>query len=247
MADGAHRFFPDTAHAIQPLGNEGILVLADSGIWLHDADTLERLARLVEPPVGSMAVSSDASLLAFSRHPRDLSEDAYKAYETWVEIEIVSVPDLSPVARISRVRPPFRMEFSDDRRWLSAVSLGDDVMLADLESGTRWRYEVPDPVYDGQPLPGYPGYLAFVDSDDDFRVYRMEDGVEVFRDHRSANLWALSVDSESGNVWVGGDDNDVHLLRMSTTGADGPQFVDDGLIAALDDNVRAAACCIGGT
>jgi hypothetical protein len=237
---GALRAVFHQATSSAPLGEGTFVVAANTGLWLHDTQTMERRARLAPGPILDVAASPDGARIAFVAGGTDL--------------RVVSYPALATLVR-ARVDEPCRMRFSDDGARLALASQRDTVTLVDIGSGKVTVHDTGEDVNDVFPMPD-PDEVAYASDDDDFAIVDVSVGRKVwsstsyFDRYLSAHPFmtrrdqlAVAFDPVTGTLLGGGDDNKL----WRAVDARGPSKKPVIAPVELDSNVVEIGCCTGKT
>ena len=129
LASGSPRFIVHAAKSAVPLGKQWILVEATTGVWLHEAATLVKRARLARPPIAGLAAAADGRSFAFAAGRPGAP----------VEIVVVSFPELEVKARAPGVPAPRRMRFTPDGERVVVVPAAGAAAFVDVASGAVER------------------------------------------------------------------------------------------------------------
>ena len=233
MLDGFQLHSADVAAPL--LDGAWILVAANSGLWLHEGETLVRRARLAPPPIKAMAASPKGDRYA------------------WVDgaggLTMAAFPSLKTIARVAEVDTPAKMRFSPEGDRVVIGSHSDYVTVYNDKGDTVFRYDENTDVNDAILLPGGKE-VAFVSDSDDAYVYDIATGRELFdsaglyKDHagrhapyptRDQN--AIAYHAPSGELLSGGEDDRIwRYLRFRD---DNPKSASVELSGNIDDLV----CC----
>lgn len=238
--DGMRRFVMHDATSAAPVGGAWILVSANTGLWLHEADTLARRARLVAPPVGAMAASPNGKLFAFVTGSSPYT------------LRITSFPELTSVRTLANIDEPHRVRFSPDgARVVLASTAEETVTMVDVATGRVLRHDAGDDVNDAIAMADRASDVAFVTDSDDTFVYDMEarrqifDSAPLYRAYGGQFAYmtrdqnTVAQDPATGDLFSGGDDNKVWRF----TGYRTPSPASAPL--EFDGNVEDILCCRG--
>ena len=241
VVDGSEgaTFVVDYANQVVPIGDTPhFLVGARTGLWLHQNEGLLRLARLLPPPIGPIAVSPDGRLLAVSPHPFEQGRSFDGVREVpEVELQLYELPSLRQVGSVVRTSTPYRMRFSSGGEFLATASWDGTVTLVDFTGDQVQEHRTGDAITDVLPLSTYPHQVLATDFDDDFWIYDFSSSEIVFFQHyRSDQMVAVAGPNEEFLV-VGGDNNTITTVHHTANGWERANT------ARSDGNARSAACC----
>jgi dipeptidyl aminopeptidase/acylaminoacyl peptidase len=199
-----------------------VLVHASTGLWLHEAKTLARGARLVPAPIAAMAVADDGKAFA------------YVACKKHCDLSIVTFPRLERV-HTARVDKPRRIRFSPDgSRVVVATDAKEEIQIVDVAKGKLVRIRHGEDINDAVAPGGHPDHVAIADDGDDAVVYDTRDKREMFnsaplitafitdgaREPELAKLVtpqrdqnAIAYDPKSDTLYTGGEDNKIWRFR----------------------------------
>lgn len=237
--DGGLTFVVDFANQVVPIGDTPhFLVGAKTGLWLHQNENLSRLARLLPPPVGPIAVSPDGRLLAVSPYPFEQGRSFDGVREVpEVEVRLYELPSMRQVGRVLRTSTPYRMRFSSGGDFLATGSWDGMVTLIDFGQGEVLEERTGDAITDIIPLSIFPKQVLYTDFDDDISIHDFTTDERVFFHHyRSDQMVAVAGPNEEFLV-VGGDNNTISTIHHTANGWELAKT------ASTDGNARSAACC----
>ncbi|MDI1483907.1 hypothetical protein [Polyangium sp. y55x31] len=110
-----------------------LLVQADSGLWLLEAQTLARRARLRTGALSAVAVSADGRRIAYAESTPRPAPDSPSEADKQAELVVLEFPSLVEVHR-SRVVKPAQIRFSHDARAVAAAA-GNGATVIPLDGG----------------------------------------------------------------------------------------------------------------
>ncbi|MDI1478861.1 hypothetical protein [Polyangium sp. y55x31] len=116
---------------------EWILVQADSGLWLLEAKSLARRARLRTGAVSAVAVSTDGRRIAYAEYTPQPDEDGLREGEEPAELVVLEFPSLLEVHR-SRVMKPVEVRFSPDARTVASAAKNGATVVPLDGRGAPW-------------------------------------------------------------------------------------------------------------
>lgn len=224
------------------LGSDWVVVLANTGLWLHEADSLARRARLAPPPLEQMAASPDGRAFAYATAGRPY------------RLRIASFPELRLLVPGVEIDEPRRIRFSPDgRRVITASNAEETVTVIDVATGRAVVHDTGDDVNDAVVLPDRPFEVAWSGDSDEAYVYDMAAGRQRFRSgplHRPAagkgyvarDQNAVAFDPATGDLFSGGDDNKVWRFEGYRTAEPSAHASPD-----FAGNVEDLACCRKGS
>ncbi len=210
--DGSFR--PHTPIAVASVGKSGglgewLLVLAESGLFLVEGDTLAVRARLFASASGDVAASPDGASFAFGAcEPAPSGSGKERC-----GVDVRAFPDLRRI-RFAETDAPSRLRWSSDGSELAIASREEaSVTVVGIATGKveRWASTgaVNDACFVGTDA------IAYGDDDDTTRVLDRASG-RVLLDHlaiighrvrRDQNT--VAYDPAHDRLWTGGNDNDV--------------------------------------
>jgi hypothetical protein len=231
------RLMPHRVHAFDVIPDKSLVLAAgDSGLWVHDASSLARLARIVARRIVDVTVSEDGKRFAYITQDRD-PEDSKRT------LVIVEVSSLAVLRSFEGV-PEGRMHLADDGHAvvLAAQDLG--IRLYD-DGGMTREWVANDTVRDAVIVPGTQMMVAYVGHDNYVGFHDMASGAEVLASRRGAfvtrrDLESVRIHASSRRTFAGGADNELHVYEgMMRSDARELAHV------RLDGNVVDVACCSG--
>ena len=229
--DAKNHFEPESVHDVAVDG-PFVMVAANSGLWVHDAENLVRRGRLFAGPVGHVAVSRDLESLAFTaiaaKGPADL----------WV----ISLPSLEARWHV-KAEEVRRLRFSDSGDQLF-IAAGDDVLVLPLATGQAARMPVGSAVNDVCAVPGRSDLVTAAHNGDSVDILTIPSAMPVIRTEamiRERGLEVFTRDQQActfltkGPVLFGGGDDNM-VWRVTDPLGNKPRI---SRAAELDGNVVA--------
>lgn len=231
------RWMPHRVHAFDAIHAKSLLlVAADSGLWVHDALSLARMARIVPRRVVDVSVSEDGARFAYITQDRE-PDDAPRT------LVLVDVATLGVVRTFEGV-PVGRMHVADDGTSVVIAAQDLGVKLY-ADSGTTYAFTANDTVRDAVVVPGTRTRIAYVGHDNYVGFHDMATGAEVAPSRAGAfvtrrDLESVRIHAASGRTFAGGADNELHVYE-GLTGANAREVAH----VRIDGNVVDVACCSG--
>ncbi len=153
----AGTFVQHRAHSVASLGKDWMLVVANTGVWLHEARTMARRVQLISPPVDEVATSPDGGLIAYTQPSGRLA--------------VLTFPALKQIFT-TNVDRAHRVRFSSDGKHLALASRAEDsATWIDLQTKNTRRLSAGDDVNDAVMISDHPGWIAFADDGDELEIY----------------------------------------------------------------------------
>lgn len=122
-AGGTRGFGRHTALAVHPLADpEWILVHAESGLWLVEARTLVRRARLRTGLVSACGVANDGRAIAFAEGKQTENGRLGSVAVEAQELVVLAFPSLDPIGRYPLPKPAHEIRFGADGRTVSSAA-----------------------------------------------------------------------------------------------------------------------------
>ena len=219
--DGSTSFRTHRPFAAAPVGEgDWFLVLADSGIWLLESETMAVRARVVAYGTGDLAASADGKRFAYGRC------DATGCF-----VEIRAFPGME-IAWSMPAHEPSRLRFSPDGTLLAAASArGDSATVMNIEKKTAARLQAGNDVNDALVLSAEKKWIAYGTDSDVAVIQNWETEAFIFstqaammaRTKRGFDQNAMAYDPKKDEWLVGGNDDVVWRFGGISTGA--PYYV----------------------
>ncbi len=221
-------------------GTPFVLAAGDAGLYLHDAATMTRLARLHDARASAVAVSPSGAVAAvLLERPRIAGGDA-----TRHTLVVFDARTLEVLAEVDRA-PGGRLRFAPDGARLVLASPERAVWVFDVEARSVTRFAMEDPVADAAFAPDRPAVIAIASDANEVRFHDVaadraiaQSAGAALRTRRDLNTVAFI--EPSGLVVAGGDDDAVHVYRGMLG-----ERAEEVAQVALDGNVEDVACCRG--
>ncbi|UQA55608.1 WD40 repeat domain-containing protein [Polyangium aurulentum] len=167
-----------------------ILVHADSGLWLLEAQTLARRARLKTGTIAAIDVSTDGRRIAYAEYtpPLERVADAHKDEEP-ADLVVLEFPSLVEIHR-ARVMKPAQVRFSPDGRTVASAAKNGATVVPLDGRGAPWTTTR---------APGHSVKAVAVVPLDGARVAYMADSGELILQDRATERVVHTYDMPSTN------------------------------------------------
>jgi hypothetical protein len=220
-----------------------LLAAGASGVFLHDALTLARRARLLAEPARAVAASADGRrAAALLERGASRSRDATRSKGAANELVIFDPSTLEVIARLDDA-PPGRLRFSPDGAQLVVASPDGQLFVWREGRATPYVLATAGAIADAAFAPAHPDLLAYVGERNEVQFRDLASGERVaqsggptLRSRRDLN--AVAYVPSAGLTVAGGDDDRVHVYRGMLG-----ERAEEIASVELEGNVEAIACC----